>query len=235
MPKIDRQISKWDRLAIFAIPFIGRLILSLLFRSCKIDILNFHLHKRFILGDKQVIGATWHRGAIFMVYFFKDVHPMIMFSKSKDGEFLARFAKSIGIIPVRGSTGKGGRDALRSMIQHLNTGNKACATVPDGPQGPRCRVQKGLLILSRETGVPILPIMWSADRLFTFHKTWDKTILPKPFSNIKVIYGEPVSVPPGCKGKALNEKRLLLERRLNEIMITVDNICGYSLYPPPEY
>jgi lysophospholipid acyltransferase (LPLAT)-like uncharacterized protein len=85
---------------------------------------------------------------------------MIMFSRSKDSELLASFAEHSGIIPVRGSSSRGGQAALKAMVKYLKQpGNRKAATVVNGPRGPRYRVKKGMIMAAFLAEVPLLPIM----------------------------------------------------------------------------
>jgi lysophospholipid acyltransferase (LPLAT)-like uncharacterized protein len=197
------------------------------FSTCRVTILQPDVHREMALGPRPYIGATWHRGAIFYCYYYGPQHHMVMFSQSEDGEYLARFADKCGMIPVRGSSTRGGQRALVQMIRHLREGRGHCATVLDGPQGPRFVAKKGLLVLAKNTGAPLLPGLWSADRVITLEKTWDKTMIPRPFSNILIGYGEPLTVPRDCSDDELEGYRLELETRLNAVMKEVDERCGY--------
>jgi len=175
------------------------------------------------------VGATWHRGAIFLVWFFRNIHPMIMFSRSKDGELFARFAEKIGVIPIRGSSSRGGDAALRSMIKFLSgPGVRKAATVLDGPTGPRCIAKKGMIALAMEAGVPLLPIMVSAYPAITLKKTWDKTMIPLPFSRVVVMYRRPWHIPKDLDSEQLEVLREDVEETLNKMMQELDRKTGYK-------
>jgi lysophospholipid acyltransferase (LPLAT)-like uncharacterized protein len=153
---------------------------------------------------------------------------MVMFSQSADGEYMARFAKKCGVIPVRGSSTRGGERGLIQMIRSIQEGQRICSTVLDGPQGPRFKAKKGLLFLAKKTGLPLLPLMWSARSSITLEKTWDKTMIPKPFSEVVISYGPPLFVSKECTDPEMEVLSLELERRLNAVMIEVDQVCGYK-------
>jgi lysophospholipid acyltransferase (LPLAT)-like uncharacterized protein len=200
---------------------------KLWFSTCRVKILQPEIHRQMALGSRPYIGATWHRGAIFYCYYYGPQHHMVMFSQSEDGEYLARFAQKCGMIPVRGSSTRGGQRALVQMIRHLREGRGHCATVLDGPQGPRFVAKKGLLVLAKNTGVPLLPGNWSADRAITLEKTWDRTMIPKPFSTVVIGYREPLFIPRDCSEEELEDYRLELEKRMNDVVREVDAHCGY--------
>jgi lysophospholipid acyltransferase (LPLAT)-like uncharacterized protein len=160
-------ISRAEQLKINFAVNLAYGICRLWFSTCRVKILQPELHRQWAMGSQPYIGATWHRGAIFYCYYYGPRHHMVMFSQSADGEYLARFAQKCGMIPVRGSSTRGGQRALVQMIRHLREGRGSCATVLDGPQGPRFVAKMGLLVLAKNTGAPLLPGNWSADRVIT--------------------------------------------------------------------
>lgn len=202
-------------------------VVRLWFNTCRVTIINEQVYQEYIAGDKPVVVGTWHRAAIYFLYFFGHLRPMIMISRSKDGEILSQYASGFGVIPVRGSSGKGGRDALMLMKQYLESGGTACATVLDGPQGPAYVAKKGMIILSKLTGSPFVPAIWSATRTLTLRNSWDKMILPLPWSRVYIAGGDPIHIPASATGKDLEHYRKLVEDQLNTMMAEVDRRCGY--------
>jgi lysophospholipid acyltransferase (LPLAT)-like uncharacterized protein len=76
--------------------------------------------------------------------------------------------------------------------------------------------------LARLTGRPIVPITFNASKRKIFN-TWDRFLLPYPFSRGVFIWGEPIVVDPKGNRAHLEEKRLLLERKLNELTEEADH------------
>ncbi len=212
-----RLITRW-----------AAMVLNGWFSTCRIKIVGRQFHDHFILGNQKMVGATWHRGAIFLTWFFRNVHPMIMYSRSKDGDLIAGMAQDLGVVPVRGSSSKGGGDALRKMVRFLGQSSRAkAATVLDGPRGPKGVAKKGMLLLAMLSGAPLLPIMVSAYPAITLKNTWDKTILPLPFSNVVVMYGAPWWPSRHLPEAEIEQLRQEVESRLNRMLIECDQISGY--------
>ena len=109
---------------------------------------------------------------------------------------------------------------MREMLKASEEGYDIAIT-PDGPRGPRYRVQKGIIELARRTGIDIIPITFNASRKKIF-RSWDRFLLPYPFSQGVFIWGEPLYVPRQMDDNAFEKKRLLLERRLREITDRAD-------------
>ncbi len=204
------------------------LILRVWFATCRITIVGRDVHERFILGDEKLVGGTWHRGALFLVWFYRRVRPMIMFSRSRDGELIAGYAENLGVVAARGSSSRGGTTALRAMLRHLRRpGHRKAATVLDGPRGPRFTVQPGMLQLARSAGVPFLPVVMSAAPAITLRRTWDRTLIPLPFSRVVVSYGEPLNIGTEIRGPRLEAKCREVEILLNRLRREADRMVGY--------
>ncbi len=119
-----------------------------------------------------------------------------MVSRSAEGGILIPSLRARGIIPVRGSSSrkgkdKGGRSAFMALIEHIRGGAPAYLAV-DGPNGPRNRVHNGIALLSQMTGAAVLNIVPVPSRRWILTGTWDRLQIPKPFATIDVYFGEPV-------------------------------------------
>ena len=118
-----------------------------------------------------------------------------MASRSRDGEIIALWLERNGYRAARGSSSRGGGQALRELVRHVRAGGHAALTV-DGPRGPAGEVQAGIVQLAKLTGGWILPITSSSSRPW-FLGSWDRYLLPMPFSRGVVAYGEPFPIPSG--------------------------------------
>ncbi|MCG6980367.1 MAG: lysophospholipid acyltransferase family protein [Deltaproteobacteria bacterium] len=214
--------------------FVSRLIRKILvpvvrlwFSTCRVTMVNERIYREYFLTDRPIVAGTWHRASIYFLYFFGDLRPMIMISQSKDGEMLTQYAAGFGVVPARGSSHKGGRDALEQMRAYMVRGGKRCATVLDGPRGPAYVAKKGMIHLAKLSGAPLIPLIWSGNRVITIRDSWDKTMLPLPWSKVCIAFGEPIYVPADSSGQALERYRQLVQDRLNEMMAEVDRRCGH--------
>jgi len=108
---------------------------------------------------------------------------------------------------------------LKKLLRAMKAG-KHIGIVADGSQGPPRRFQPGAIFLSSRTGAPMLPMVWAAKRYITFG-SWDRTVMPYPFSPIVVRYGRPINIPPGLDGDGIEKYRLEVEKSMNELYKTV--------------
>ncbi len=196
--------------------------------TIRIDTLHPERERALLDRGVPVIYALWHGRMVLCILAHRHEGIVTMASRSKDGEIIARWLQCNGIIPTRGSTGKGGRTALDEMAEHIRSGHPGALTV-DGPKGPPRVVQPGVLWLARETGAWILPFTSSASRP-AFLKSWDRYLVPKPFSRCVVGYGEPFQVPE--RGGA-EETLLRIAKAVDEITVEADRAMRVS--PPPPW
>lgn len=213
---------KWNLLGIS-----GKLLIDLLFNTMKIERQGFERVKPIISSGK-VIFAVWHSRMLLVSYLCKGLNGTAMVSSSKDGEIAARIIQRQGHEAVRGSTKKGGLQALSRLIKKVKEKNKPCLIVPDGPQGPRSKVQPGIIILAKKTGYPIVPISYSAKKIKVF-ASWDRFIFPFPFTKCTAVYGDPVYIPQNADGNEEKRCLILLENELNRITSDVDRYYGHDL------
>jgi lysophospholipid acyltransferase (LPLAT)-like uncharacterized protein len=121
---------------------------------------------------------------------------------------------------IRGSSSRGGHQALRSLAKQLEQGYNIGIT-PDGPRGPAFQVQIGIIKLAQLTGAAIVPVSYDASRKKIL-KSWDRFIIPKPFGHIHMAFGEPLFVPRKPTPRDIKSYRQELESRL----LDLDRICS---------
>lgn len=137
------------------------------------------------------IGIAWHSGALVLAYFFRDLDITIGVSQSRDGESISAVLLRLGFAePVRGSTSRGGAEALRELIARSKEG-RPVALLVDGPRGPARRAKPGAIFLSKRTERALTPLGCDASTAIRF-ASWDRTILPLPFARVAIHFGEPV-------------------------------------------
>ncbi len=182
--------------------------------------LTIHDPHNFLAVDnpRPFIGALWHnRLLITPVTLPRRKRRMmaILASDSRDGEYAARYMRFFGFRVVRGSSSKGGAKAVRLLKRELKRGFSVALT-PDGPRGPRYQVQPGVVALSQMTGRPVVPVILNGFRRWEL-KGWDRTQIPKPFSRVELILGEPITVPPETTEEGRKEWLAEVQRRMMAI------------------
>jgi len=195
-------------------PFLFRVLIGILFLTCRVIWIGRENMERLDREKQPLVAAFWHYSVFLILYLSQGKRRWVaMVSASKDGEYVARIVEGYGSEAVRGSRNRGGIGALKEMIKAVRGRGLSAAIVADGSQGPPLLAQPGSILLASRTGVPILPVACAADRYWIF-RSWDRTVLPKPFARVVVKFGEPFSVPKGLDSEKLETYRLDLERRL---------------------
>jgi len=182
--------------------FLNTLLTSALFYF--LDLYSRTLRVQFEGTDKiqkhlesggRIIVASWHQrffGGFFLPRIFK-WSPCIMISRSRDGDFISKVVHRIGWIPVRGSSSRGGKEALRLMVKGVIE-NRIGGHIVDGPNGPPRVIKPGLISLARLADAVICPGIVSYENAWITN-SWDRFMVPKPFSRVLFRFGSIFSLP----------------------------------------
>ncbi len=208
-------------------PFLPRLVagmIRLLHWTCRFTVLGFeHVEDAWNFRD-SVICTAWHFAFPAVIYHLRDKNGMLMVSRSRDGEWVARVLSYLGFQTARGSPEKGGGMAVRQLIAHIRKGYSA-GFIADGSQGPALVAQKGILVLAAHTQAPLIPMSMAANPCWRF-KSWDRTVLAKPFSRIAIGFGSPIHVERGATPDRLEEIRIHLQNSMNELTLKCERVLG---------
>jgi lysophospholipid acyltransferase (LPLAT)-like uncharacterized protein len=195
---------------------------ALLRATLRVELLNSRHYAELQARRVPILYVLWH-GRMFLPVIDVLRHQGIvtMASQSRDGNIIARWLENNGYLVTRGSTSRGGSEALRHMVRQVRLGHSGALTV-DGPRGPARVVQSGVVRLARLTKAWILPISFSSTWPL-FLRSWDRYLLPKPFSRNVIIYGEPFAVP-----KDMSDETALAKIRaaLDEVTAEADRNTG---------
>ncbi len=175
-------------------------------------------------ADTPLILVFWHGRMLYMLPRYHRQRFTMLVSQSKDGEFASRVLQRFGVDVTRGSSHRGGTQALRAMVRKIRHGYHAALT-PDGPRGPRYTVQSGVVAVARQTGAAILPVTYSAQWKIIL-RSWDAFLLPLPFSRVVLCYGAPISVPASASPALMQAKRLEVETSLQHITTLADSLSA---------
>jgi hypothetical protein len=169
-------------------------------RTLRVSVIGAEHVRELWHSPQPIIYAAWH-GQLLMLPFVNErlrrtlgARPVhVLASRSRDGELLARFAARFGFPSVRGSSSRGGAEALRALARALRDGHDV-AIAPDGPRGPRGQAQPGAVSLSALSGAPLVPVAFAAHPAWRL-ATWDAFEVPWPFGRGAVVFGPPIATP----------------------------------------
>ncbi len=198
------------KILLYLLPPLAYGMIRLLYATCE---------KRFSLPSSKVnvpcLVAFWH-GEILMnpflhQKFFKDAKMSVMISEHFDGELIAKIAKYFGFSSIRGSSSRGAIKALKMSLRLIDSGG-GIAITPDGPRGPFHSVADGIVTLAQKKDIPIVVYRYKASSFWQL-KSWDKFIVPKPFSTLEFYASEPFYVT----GLSKEESKQMIKEKLNYV------------------
>lgn len=156
--------------------FIAKVLFTIIAKTWRIEPL--------FLPTEATIVAFWHGRMLPCWYAFRQLHPVGIVSKSKDGEILSHLLEAWGYSLIRGSSSSGGSEVLQQMTKSALDG-KIILITPDGPRGPKEVCKVGAIIASQRSQVPILLVKPQVESSYIFTKSWDNFSLPLPFTKIR--------------------------------------------------
>jgi len=167
--------------------------------------------------NERYIGALWHNRLLLLPFVIKRYLPVrrgaALISASRDGAILADLVERFDFEVVRGSSSRQGASAMRQLADILASGQDVVIT-PDGPRGPAYELGQGIVFLAQQSGAAVVPINMEYSSCWRV-KSWDRFILPRPFSTVRVIFGPPHRVAPTSNEEEFERER----QRLQEAMI----------------
>ena len=205
----------------YVIPYLLYGVVYLWCATLRMKNLNSEAENQIKSLTGPYILTLWH-GRIFYLFYFLRNRPdyFLLISPSADGDLLAKLARLMGYSVIRGSTFKKAVPAARSLIRVLRDGQRIII-IADGSRGPRCVAQSGSLQLAAITRLPLFPMTFSAKNKVALN-TWDKFILPLPFTRCCINFGSPIYLASRTSEELVEEKRLELETNLNHLSSECD-------------
>lgn len=235
-PEISsRRMTPLRRVAYAVGAPVIALVARTLWATCRLRHVDGEEHVRPFLGDRACVPTIWHEHLVGMLDYLRGLQARglngcLLISPSLDGELATMVAERCGARVIRGSSSRTGAKAFRALHAVLVEEGVSPLTTPDGPHGPRRTAKKGALKLAQRTGVPILPFACAARRSWRLG-TWDRLLIPRPFTSLAVAVGEPIPVPAGLDDAEQETVRLRLEGALNELERVA---CARLDVEPPE-
>ncbi len=207
----------------YLLPYFGLLVVKIFSLTHRTRLLGGDVEDEVLKQEPGLIYASWHQRFFPGITFFAKRKPIaIMISQSRDGALIARIVQLLGWQPVRGSSSRAGREALDELRRLARSGSRI-GHIVDGPRGPAEVVKPGLLRIAQAAGIPIVPTITSAEKKWVF-KSWDRFMVPKPFSRVLIRFGEAMYVDADLKDERFEERRVHIEDRLKELYQETDQL-----------
>ena len=167
------------------------------------------------VGQRPLIGSFWHACMIPATYMCRNLGVSVMSSNSYDGEYMGRIIRKFGFVAVKGSSSRNAVRALLGLRRALQEGWPVAFTL-DGPRGPRYKVKPGPVALARSSGVPLTMFHMAVDRAWVLN-SWDRMMIPKPFSRVLMRFGKLIEVPRDASDDELERYQQDLQDSLDRV------------------
>jgi lysophospholipid acyltransferase (LPLAT)-like uncharacterized protein len=217
-----REMTPGRRFAYALLKPIVKLLFGIIWSTCRVVRIDGEEHITQVSAEqKPFIPCYWHQHHFFCTWYMRQLIKRglkigFLISPSVDGEIPAQLARGWGGEVIRGSTTRTGAQAMRDMYNVVVKQGISPVSTSDGPTGPIHVFKIGDILLSQFTQAPLLPLSYAASRAW-YLKSWDRFIIPKPFSRIVITIGIPVHVPKGLMAEDLEPYRLQMQTALREL------------------
>jgi lysophospholipid acyltransferase (LPLAT)-like uncharacterized protein len=186
------MFTRWQRIQLWLITWIGFLVVRMIGPTLRLSV-SFEEGGPDRLETRPLILAFWHSCIFPAIYAWRGLQIRVMSSDSFDGEYTGRIIRKFGFVKVRGSSSKGAVRALLGMRREIEQRWSVAFTI-DGPRGPRFVAKPGPVVLARATGAPMVAFHIALENPWVLN-TWDKSMIPKPFSRALLRVSRKIYVP----------------------------------------
>ena len=227
MKGMNPEFTWTQRLVIFLASWVGWVAILILNSTLRIRVVGKEHHEPFRNTGRAVIMTCWHSQIFAATWIFRHQGAAVITSQHFDGEYIARIIERFGFKAIRGSSTRGGFRAALD-VRKLVAEGRLIGIMVDGPKGPRHQVKPGVVQLAKLTGRPVIPMAFVCSRGHRF-ASWDRFLLPAPFTRCRIIYGRPMYVPANA-GRAEEEMCLKeLEAELCRITLKADRLFQHEI------
>jgi lysophospholipid acyltransferase (LPLAT)-like uncharacterized protein len=186
------------------------------------------------VGQRPLIISFWHACIIPATYLFRDAGIRVMSSNSYDGEYMGRIIRKFGFVAVKGSSSRNAVRALLGLRRALKEAWSVAFTL-DGPRGPRYKVKPGPVALARSSAVPLTMFHIAVEKSWVLN-TWDRLMIPKPFSRVLMRFGKLIPVPPDAGDEDLERYQQDLQDSLDRVRkFAEENVSRVGTAEFPRY
>lgn len=229
--KNTKKFNFFVRALLWIAPTIYKAYIGLVLLTSRRIFYNFDPIKRRNDEGENILVVAWHQNGLLGPFTFRNYSIVTMASRGEWGDVMVAFLKRIGFTAVRGSSSKGGREALAELIEYYRTNKRIfCALGGDGSKGPRHKLQMGIIVLARECGTPIFPLHTWAKRKKIL-STWDRTLFPLPFNECLFFAGDPICVPSDATPEVMESKRQEVEDSLMKLVKRAEEYYENNSFP----
>jgi len=213
------------------IAFLVAQYVRLVYRTNRWQRVGYDISDRLFAENRRLIFCFWHSRLLMMPYATYGKRPFdVMISSHRDGKFIARAVRHLGIGVVFGSSSRRPALALREAAQRCRDGVCLCIT-PDGPRGPRGRAAPGAVVIAELAGAVMVPVAYATSRRCLLG-SWDRFHLPLPIGRGVFVVGKEIEVPRRLDEAERERLRRKLEADISQVTDEADRLMGHAPVEP---
>jgi len=213
-----RRFTLRQRIVLRIIIWAGYWFIRLIGPTLRVSI-SFEDGAQQTLEQRPLVASFWHSCLIPATYICRNLGVRVMSSNSYDGEYMGRIIHKFGFVAVKGSSSRNAVRALLGLRRALEDGWTVAFTL-DGPRGPRHKVKPGPAALARSSGVPMTMFHAAVEKALVLN-TWDRLMIPAPFSRVLLRFGKLIAVPADARDEDV-------ERYAAELQSALDRVCEFA-------
>ncbi len=219
----EPAFNLWQRVQLWVITWFGFLVIRLIGPTLRFSV-SFEDGAPASLEARPLVLAFWHSCIFAAVYAWRGLQIRVMSSDSFDGEYTGRIIRKFGFVKVRGSSSRGAVRALLGMRREVEQGWTVAFTI-DGPRGPRFVAKPGPVVVARATGAPMVAFHIALENPWVL-KTWDKSMVPRPFSRALLRVSRKIFVPSEAREDDRQRFHAELQEALDRVRVFAEENVG---------
>lgn len=193
------------------------ILIRLIFKTTRLEYVGDSLERCPFAdtGTDRFLYSVWHDSVIPPLFCAVEHNSVALISQHRDADTIEAMLKAAGMGAIRGSTSRGGASAIKKLIKLAE--GKHIVITPDGPRGPHHKMKSGIVFLASHSGRPVIPTAYTATSYWKFQGSWTSIWIPKPFSKVYYLVGEPIEVPDNISREEMNYYTELVQEKMEDL------------------
>ena len=206
-----------SRTVLSVINYLVVLIIRMIFKTTRLEFVGDSIKRCPFAdtGDERFLYSVWHDSVIPPLFCAVEHNSVALISQHRDADTIEAMLKFAGMGAIRGSTSRGGASAIKKLLTLAE--GKHIVITPDGPRGPHHKMKRGIVFLASHSGRAVIPNAFSASSYWKFQGSWTSIWIPKPFSTVYYLVGEPIYVPKDISREEMNSYTDLVQEKMEEL------------------
>lgn len=224
MPHRSNRLKIQSRTFLKVLNSLIVILIRLIFKTTRLEFVGDSIERCPFAdtGTDRFLYSVWHDSVIPPLFCAVEHNSVALISQHRDADTIEAMLKAAGMGAIRGSTTRGGASAIKKLITLAE--GKHIVITPDGPRGPHHKMKPGIIFLASHSGRPVIPTAFTATRFWKFQGSWTSIWIPKPFSKVFYLVGEPIQVPENISREEMNYYTELVQEKMEDLECEVNQL-----------